>query len=195
MISETIRSAAAYFDIALEDLTGARRTNDVVRVRHAVIYVLRHRYNMSLPQIGRRMNRDHSSIMHALRVFDARFAGDSEVMQWVGARLNAPKRWDEPPAEVKNLVRLAAEAEAKLAERPKPPAPKKDKAKEARHACSRKTKVPRSTWETIKLAGCQFQVNENGETRGELLQTYAIKSATRSLLLAIRAHHPERFAG
>ena len=192
MLSETIRSAAAYFDIALEDLTGARRTNDVVRARCAVIYVLRHRHKLSLPQIGQRMNRDHSSIMHALRIFDARFSSDIEVMTWVQARLDAPKRWCEPPAEIKNLVRLAAEAG--LAERPKLPSPKKKEATEPPPRRGRKRKVPKSTWETIKLAGCQFQINENGETRGELLQAYAIKSATRSLLRAIRQHHPERCA-
>lgn len=195
MISETIRSAAAYFDIALEDLTGARRTNDVVRARCAVIYVLRHQHKLSLPQIGQRVNRDHSSVMYALRIFDARFSSDIEVMTWVQARLDAPKRWDEPAAEIKNLVRLAAEAEARLTERPKFPAPEKKREPSEKPRRSRKTKVPKSTWKTIKLAGCQFQVNENGETRGELLQAYAIKSATRSLLLAIRAHHPERFAG
>jgi len=193
VISDTIRSAAKYFGVPMDDLIGTCRKKRIVRARCATIYVLRHRHNLSLPQIGMRVNRDHSSVMNALRIFDDSLADDIEVMTWVNARLAAPKRVDEPPVEITNLVRIAAEKEAKFNERPKifpSPANKKKVPEGTRR--SREAKIPKSTWETIRLAGCQFQINENGETRGELLDAHAIKSGTRSLLRAIQAHHPER---
>lgn len=49
----------------LDEILGPRRTKHLVSVRLWCILMLRHK-GLSTPQIGRIMNRDHTTICHAL---------------------------------------------------------------------------------------------------------------------------------
>lgn len=54
--------------VRYQDIVGASRTRSIVIVRHAAMRAVADaRPDMSLPQIGRAFNRDHTTIIHALR--------------------------------------------------------------------------------------------------------------------------------
>lgn len=65
---------ARYPDVTLGDILSRRRTQCVVRPRQIVCYLARHLTGMSMPQIGRKLHRDHTTILCAVRVIDRRMA-------------------------------------------------------------------------------------------------------------------------
>jgi chromosomal replication initiator protein len=79
--SPTIRAIqdviAARFDVSRTDLLSDRRAARLVRARHVAIWLCRRLTTHSLPAIGRQFgDRDHTSVMHALRRIDALMAAD-----------------------------------------------------------------------------------------------------------------------
>jgi len=61
------------------DLTSTRRTPDVVRGRHIAVYLTRELTELTLAEIGRQFNRDHSTVLHALRSVSRKLEPGSEV--------------------------------------------------------------------------------------------------------------------
>jgi chromosomal replication initiation ATPase DnaA len=55
--------------VSKHDLLSNRRDPNLVFARHAVIYWVCRRTNMSLPQIGRMLGRDHTTCLHGKRVY------------------------------------------------------------------------------------------------------------------------------
>lgn len=64
--SDVIREVAKMFFITPEDITGTNRSQLYVEARCAVALILRDR-GVSFPQIGRFMNRDHSTIINLFK--------------------------------------------------------------------------------------------------------------------------------
>jgi chromosomal replication initiation ATPase DnaA len=60
-----IRRAAEAFGVREEEITGKRRPNYLVRARWAVMLAMRG--GQSACQIGARLNRDHSSVLHGFK--------------------------------------------------------------------------------------------------------------------------------
>jgi hypothetical protein len=89
------------------DLMGPRRSVRLARPRQvAMVLMAEHCKGMSLPQIGRMFGgRDHTTVMHAMRVIHALVAGTAESkMGWGAAEtralyLEARKALDEEPRE------------------------------------------------------------------------------------------------
>ena len=52
---------------SVNELRSDRRARNLVKARWGCIKEMRDDLNMSLPEIGRVMNRDHTTILHALR--------------------------------------------------------------------------------------------------------------------------------
>ena len=64
---EIMRAVCRAYYISGADLTGPRRARQYARPRQVCMYLIRERCpHMSLPMIGRIMNRDHTTIMHGL---------------------------------------------------------------------------------------------------------------------------------
>lgn len=61
-----IKALSKRVDTPLEDLLGERRTEPLALRRAEVAYVLR-KFNMSFPEIGIALNRDHTSVIYAVR--------------------------------------------------------------------------------------------------------------------------------
>ncbi len=71
--------AAAEDDPTLVRLIrGAGLDQETVRLRRAIIWVSKLRTSASLPEIGRALNRDHSSIQRALNEAEAMHVEDGE---------------------------------------------------------------------------------------------------------------------
>jgi hypothetical protein len=68
-VRQLCRMAAIIGQVPLGELMGRIRRQDVARARFALVHQLHHtlRTRASLPQIGRWIDRDHTSVMHALR--------------------------------------------------------------------------------------------------------------------------------
>ena len=56
--------------ISPKDILSNSRRNFIVVARQEVCWRLHKELKMSLPQIGRRLNRDHTTILHSLRAYE-----------------------------------------------------------------------------------------------------------------------------
>lgn len=64
--SNIIAEECRRFGIGLDELRGRVSNQQLVRIRKIIAQRLRAETNLSLPQIGRKLNRDHTTIMHYL---------------------------------------------------------------------------------------------------------------------------------
>ncbi len=64
------------YNIKREDLVSARRTKEIASARHVTVYLIRTITEMSLPNIGKLFNRDHSTILSSLDAVEKRKAQD-----------------------------------------------------------------------------------------------------------------------
>lgn len=64
-INTLVGTAAALFRVPVEDLLSHRRGQRAVDARHCVALCLRYR-GLSLPKIGRVLDRDHTTIRYAI---------------------------------------------------------------------------------------------------------------------------------
>jgi len=71
-IKMIVRYVAATYGISPDDIYSARRTLRLVEARHIVAYVARNATLYSYPQIGRCLNKDHSSVIHACQRIEDR---------------------------------------------------------------------------------------------------------------------------
>jgi hypothetical protein len=74
------RIVANEFDISVNALLAHRRTHPLVRCRQIAMWLAKTLTLQSLPEIGRRFaNRDHTTVLHAVRKIDALRAADPEL--------------------------------------------------------------------------------------------------------------------
>lgn len=67
------------FGVKREEIVGQKRTKDIANARHIAIYLIRNITEMSLPNIGRIFNRDHSTIMSSIETVQKRLTTDTEL--------------------------------------------------------------------------------------------------------------------
>ncbi len=89
-----IRDATcAHYDIRVGDLLSARRTRTITRPRQVVMWLAKQLTPRSLPEIGRHLGgRDHTTVLHGIRVIEARIATDPrlrEDVETISAALGA----------------------------------------------------------------------------------------------------------
>ena len=65
--------------IKKEDIVGSRRTKEVAAARHIAIYLVRTITEMSLPNIGKIFNRDHSTVMASIDLVEKKMITDPIV--------------------------------------------------------------------------------------------------------------------
>lgn len=74
--------------VPMIEMISCRRQRDVVHARQLAIYLAKQLTPRSLPQIGRRFHRDHTTVLHAIRQVEKRLAA-SEMAREEVARLSA----------------------------------------------------------------------------------------------------------
>lgn len=63
-----VKFAALKHGLRVEDIMGRSRLVNIIRARHEAIWLVKsHRPWMSLPEIGRIFNIDHTTVLHAIR--------------------------------------------------------------------------------------------------------------------------------
>ncbi|MFL5319782.1 MAG: chromosomal replication initiator protein DnaA [Myxococcaceae bacterium] len=77
---ETIqREAARYYKVAVEDLRQDRRMKQLAHARAVAMYLCRKLTKSSFPEIGQRFNKDHSTVIAAVRKIEASRESDGQV--------------------------------------------------------------------------------------------------------------------
>jgi chromosomal replication initiation ATPase DnaA len=73
-----ISDVCAALGITLSDLQGKRKTNEIVTARFYIANKLRE-HNLAYGAIGKLLNRDHTSIIHATRTYQQRISVQDAV--------------------------------------------------------------------------------------------------------------------
>ena len=76
--SELVEKVAGHFQITSEDILDRSRKNEYVFARHAAMFVVRERLNLSYPQIAKIFKRDHSSVMYGINRMKQKIQSDSK---------------------------------------------------------------------------------------------------------------------
>ncbi len=80
--AEAIQKAVTeYYGLRRGDLTSARRLRRIAGPRHVAMWLCKELTPMSLPDIGGRFNRDHSTVVHAARRVDERRATEPTLAE------------------------------------------------------------------------------------------------------------------
>jgi chromosomal replication initiation ATPase DnaA len=72
VFDELLSNVAEAFALPPEEVLTNSRVVELVEARWVIAYVLRTNRRMSLPAIGRRLGRDHTTVMHGLREIEKR---------------------------------------------------------------------------------------------------------------------------
>jgi chromosomal replication initiator protein len=79
-IDEIQRKVADYYGLKMTDLLSERRSREVARPRQIAMYLAKKLTPRSLPEIGRRFgNRDHTTVMHAVKKVEELRGKDPEI--------------------------------------------------------------------------------------------------------------------
>ncbi|MGI9148866.1 MAG: chromosomal replication initiator protein DnaA [Chloroflexota bacterium] len=62
-----LTAVARYFGIKADDLKGKARHKQIVGPRHLAMYLLREDGHLSTPEVGRLLNRDHTTVLHGMK--------------------------------------------------------------------------------------------------------------------------------
>ncbi|HWK35248.1 chromosomal replication initiator protein DnaA, partial [Sphingomonas sp.] len=92
-IDEIQKAVSAHFDLKPIDLLSARRAVAVARPRQIAMYLAKRLTTRSLPEIGRKFgNRDHSTVIHAVKRIEDLRAKDAEIDGAVTALMRTLER-------------------------------------------------------------------------------------------------------
>lgn len=86
-LARIMRATAEIAGLTVDDLRGTDKHQYIAWPRHVAIATCRKKTRCSLEQIGRAFRRDHTSVMNAIRVVEARMTPDvAAVMDEIARR-------------------------------------------------------------------------------------------------------------
>ena len=80
---ETIQNiVAAYFNLNIHEMLSPRKSRSLARPRQIAMYLAKQHTTNSLPEIGRKFsNRDHTTVIHAVKKIESLLTKDNEIKQ------------------------------------------------------------------------------------------------------------------
>jgi chromosomal replication initiator protein len=79
-ILQVMETTAQFYSLAVEDLTGRRRTKEIALARHVAMYLARELTESSLPQLGKAFGgRDHTTVLHGCERIAETLERDEEL--------------------------------------------------------------------------------------------------------------------
>ena len=73
---------AVYFNLNIQEMLSPRRSRSLARPRQIAMYLAKQHTTNSLPDIGRKFsNRDHTTVIHAVKKIDELIKKDSEIKE------------------------------------------------------------------------------------------------------------------
>ena len=82
-IDEIQKKVAEHFNISVKEMQSSRRARTVARPRQIAMYLAKLLTLRSLPEIGRKFDRDHTTVMHAVRKVEELIKEDTSVAESV----------------------------------------------------------------------------------------------------------------
>lgn len=79
-IAEIQQATATYYGLRLSDLKSTRRERKIARPRQLAMYLAKSLTSLSLPEIGAQFDRDHTTIIHAVRTIEDLLKADSQLL-------------------------------------------------------------------------------------------------------------------
>ena len=120
MVAHIQATVAAYYRIKVQYMWSAQRSRDVARPRQLAMYLCRDLTPLSLPSIGKRFgDRDHTTVLHAIRTIDRLSAADLELAEDVAIlreRLIGEREAEPDPIACTQDAAIAAYSEMVAAE-------------------------------------------------------------------------------
>ncbi len=74
-------ATASYYGLRLSDLKSTRRERKIARPRQLAMYLAKQLTALSLPDIGTQFDRDHTTIIHAVRTIEDLLERDKQLVQ------------------------------------------------------------------------------------------------------------------
>ena len=88
-----MNATSLYFNISLEELTGASRVATIASARQIAMYLCRELTEMSLPKIGAKFGgRDHTTVLHSVRKINDKIGVDRDLFNQVTELTNRIKQ-------------------------------------------------------------------------------------------------------
>jgi chromosomal replication initiator protein len=79
---QIVETVAQFYDVQIDDLTGASRKKEIVRPRQIAMFLMREEIKASFPSIGHELGgRDHTTAMHATDKISKEVDADESVRQ------------------------------------------------------------------------------------------------------------------
>ena len=75
-----ISRVADYYNITPEEIMGKGKTRNVSDARQMAIFLTRKLTGLTLEKIGSIMNRDHSTVLHSIKMMEKNLANDPRLM-------------------------------------------------------------------------------------------------------------------
>jgi chromosomal replication initiator protein len=79
---QVVDKVAKYYNLTSKDLFGASRLKEIKNARNIAIYLLRED-GLSTPQLGREFHKDHSTILHSLKVMTKKIKEDFNLREQI----------------------------------------------------------------------------------------------------------------
>lgn len=80
-IDEIQKKVAEHFNISVKEMQSSRRARTVARPRQIAMYLAKQLTSRSLPEIGRKFDRDHTTVMHAVRKVEELIVEDTGLAE------------------------------------------------------------------------------------------------------------------
>lgn len=78
-VDDILKKVSEYFGVRMADLQSARRDRSIARPRQVAMYLAKELTSKSLPEIGTAFGRDHTTILHAVRVIEGLVKTDPDI--------------------------------------------------------------------------------------------------------------------
>lgn len=83
-IDDIVSVVSEYYGVSQPDILSSRGSRSFIRPRQVAMYLSRALTRHSLPEIGRAFDRDHTTVLYAVRKAEAMMQSDSEWKTEVG---------------------------------------------------------------------------------------------------------------
>ena len=70
-VGNIINEICKFYSLTTEDVTGKSRKREIVKARFIAIYIIRTETDFKLSAIGKIFNRDHSTILHSIKIINS----------------------------------------------------------------------------------------------------------------------------
>ncbi len=84
-VDDVLKAVASHYNVRTTELKGGRRLRSVARPRQIAMYICRNYLNSTYPEIGRHFNKDHSTVISAVRKIKNLSSSDSSVKEAIEA--------------------------------------------------------------------------------------------------------------